>query len=136
IAAAFGWDLMLYGRGTGGSQRFRSGRSGAGRRRRGWQVAAALAAAAAISLAVDRSPEVVLVWALLAGVPLAARWRPSAGALALVAALALDLVPWSQRLLPHGEPSLFYPPNPLPATLARETGGGGWRSVGMDLLVY
>src|SRR5258708_12467445 len=27
IAAAFGWDLMLYGRGTGGSQRFRSGRA-------------------------------------------------------------------------------------------------------------
>jgi hypothetical protein len=140
IAAAFGCDLMLYGmlygRGTGGRQRFRPTPNGAGRGRRPWQVVAAFAAAAAISLAVDRSPEVLLVWALLACVPLAARWRPSVAALVLVGALALDLIPWSQRLLPHGDSRLFYPPSPLTATLARETGGGNWRSVGMDLMVY
>jgi len=136
MAAAFGCDLMLYGRDTGGSRWIRRSRSSAGRRRLRWQVAAALAAAAAISLAVDRSPEVVLLWALLACAALGARWRPGVGALMLVGALALDLIPWSQRLLPHGESGLFYPPNALTATVARETGGGSWRSVGMDLMVY
>src|SRR5258708_9368145 len=58
IAAAFGWDLVLYGRGTGGSQRFRSGRSGAGRRRRGGQAPAAPPPAAGVNLAVRRSPGV------------------------------------------------------------------------------
>jgi hypothetical protein len=176
IAAACGWDLVVYGRG-GGRRRGRTERRGpvveatpaplpaaapatarvtapgpapatartvppAPARRAGLRPAlaslAALAVAAAISLAVDRSPSVVLVWALLAAAPLAARWRAGAGALALAAALALDLGPWAQRLLPHGEPGLFYPGNPLTATLAREAGADGfsWRCVGMDRLVY
>jgi hypothetical protein len=131
IAAAFGWDLLLHGRGVPSRRGSRESQQV-----RRWLAAPAFAAAAAISLAVDRSPAMVLLWALLAGAALAAWWRPRAGALILLAALALDLVPWSRRLLPHGESALFYPPNPLAVTLARETGGGSWRTVGLDRLVY
>jgi hypothetical protein len=131
IAAAFGTDLMLYGR--AGRGRWASRTRDRSRR---LQAVPALAAAAAISLAVDHSPAVVLLWALLAGAVLAAWWRPRTGTVILLAALALDLVPWSRRLLPHGDSGLFYPPNPLAATLARETAGGSFRTVGMDRLVY
>lgn len=147
VAAAFGWDLLLRGRGArvggarggGAADTAGGGANGSGRLRRAWprwQAGAALAAAAGISLAVDHSPWVILLWALLVAAPLAARLHPGAGALALAAALALDLIPWSQRLLPRGEAGLFYPPNPLTTVLARETGGGAWRSVGLDLMVY
>ncbi|HVS48672.1 MAG TPA: YfhO family protein, partial [Candidatus Dormibacteraeota bacterium] len=81
-------------------------------------------------------PEVVLVWLLIICAPLAARWRQNFGALLVVGASALDLVPWSQHLLPHGEPELFYPANPLIGTLTRETEGGAWRSIGLYKLIY
>ncbi len=118
VAASFGCDLLL-----------RAGR-------RHLQVAAALALAAAISLAAAPAPAVVALWALLAAAALAARWRRTWGAALLVAALALDLVPWSLRLLPHGQGGLFYPPNALTARLAAETAGGAWRTVGVGKLVY
>jgi hypothetical protein len=139
VAAAFGCDLLLYGRGLGRPASGEPGDGDHGRRRlrrRGLQVAAALAAAAAVSVAVDGAPEVLAVWGLIGAAALAARWRPAAGAWLLVLALGLDLAPWSQRLLPHGEPGLFYRSNPLMAALQRETAGGRWRAVGMDLLVY
>lgn len=150
VAAAFGWDSML---------------APAGARRRHWpstvpapapapppqpaHLAARrpqpgatafhlglLAAAAAVSLAVDHSAAPLVLWALLAGVPLAARRSATVAALLLASAASLDLVSWSLRLLPHGEPSVFYPPNPLVATLRRETGGGAFRVAGMDRLAY
>jgi hypothetical protein len=128
VAASFGCDLLL----RAGSRRL--------------QVAAALALAAALSLAAAPAPAVVALWALLlAAAAVAAvaarrrhrwqRWRDGGAAL-LVAALALDLVPWSLRLLPHGQGGLFYPPNALTARLAAETAGGAWRTVGVSKLVY
>jgi hypothetical protein len=82
----------------------------------------ALGLAAAVSLTADRSPYVLLLWGLLAAAALLAPWRRQLAAAVLALALGLDLVPWAQRLLPHGQPALFYPPNVETATLARETG--------------
>jgi hypothetical protein len=181
VAAAFGCDFILY------------------RRERRLQLAAALAAAAAVSLFADSSPEILLVWGLLAGATLAARWgklrrtscperegaspsppasagqgpggfeKPGRGpggvaggdpidvlssppplhrssrwkpgpkwgaAILLAAALASDLVPWARRLLPRGQAELFYQPSELITTVAQETGGGAWRAVGVERLVY
>jgi hypothetical protein len=99
------------------------------------RIVAALAVAAAVSLAADRSPYVLLLWGLLAAAALLAPWRRPVAAAALALALGLDLVPWAQRLLPRGQPALFYPPNELTAAVARET-GGAWRAVGIGKLVY
>ncbi|HVT17734.1 MAG TPA: YfhO family protein [Thermoanaerobaculia bacterium] len=124
VAAAFGCDFMVY------------------RRERRLQLAAALAAAAAISLLADSSPEILLVWGLVAGAALAARWGrrrqlgPRFAAVLLAAALALDLGPWARRLLPRGQGELFYPRSELIETLVRETGGDAWRVVGVEQLVY
>jgi hypothetical protein len=93
------------------------GRLAASGRRR---VLAALGVAAVASLAIDRSPYVLLLWALLAGAALLAPWSRRLAVAALALALGLDLVPWSQRLLPRGQPALFYPDNELTRVLARE----------------
>jgi hypothetical protein len=148
VAAGFGTDLLLRRR-LPAAARIRIG--------------AALGLAAAVSLAADRSPYVLLLWGLLAVAALLAPWRRWLAVAALVLALGLDLVPWAQRLLPRGQPALFYPPNTVTATLARETGadlaaaGGGaatpgaarraggpgagsdagaWRAAGISVLVY
>lgn len=112
------------------------------------RVGAALGLAAAASLAADRSPYVLMLWGLLAAAALLAPWRRQAAVAALALALGLDLVPWAERMLPRGQPALFYPPNTVTSTLARETGSdlavaggaggasGTWRAVGMSVLVY
>lgn len=143
VAAAFGWDFLLgAGRGTV------AGAGGA--RRRLAAALAVLAGAAAVSLAAAPALEVAAVWALLAAAaltmlaartlrtvrPVHAARRHRWGAALLVAALALDLVPWALRTLPRGQGGLFFPPNPLTARLAAETRGGPWRAVGLDKLLY
>jgi hypothetical protein len=106
------------------------------------RIAVALGLAAAVSLAADRSPYVLLLWGLLAAAALLAPWRRQLAVAALALGLGLDLVPWAQRLLPRGQPALFYPPNELTAAVARETGAGlpaaagDWRAVGISKLVY
>jgi|GEM_PF-682866 len=107
VAGGFGTDLLLRRR-LPAALRARS--------------AVALGLAAAVSLAADRSPYVLLLWGLLAAAALLAPWRRQAAAAMLALALGLDLVPWAQRMLPHGQPALFYPPNTVTSTLARETG--------------
>jgi hypothetical protein len=110
VAGGFGTDLVL-----------RRRLPPAARRR----ALAALGLAAAASLAAERSPWVLLLWGLLAAAALLAPWRRNLALAALALALGLDLVPWAQRLLPRGQPALFYPPNELTAAVARETGAGG-----------
>lgn len=51
-------------------------------------------------------------------------------------ALVADLVPWGRRLLPRGDPRLFYPSNPDVETIVRLAGGPGGRAVGNGSLVY
>jgi hypothetical protein len=134
VAGGFGTDLLLRRRLAGAEQ---------------VRVGAALGLAAAASLAADRSPWVLMLWGLLAAAALLAPWRRRLAVAALALALGLDLVPWAERLLPRGQPALFYPRNVVTSTLARETGadlaaaGGGassgsgtWRAVGMSVLVY
>ncbi len=116
VAGGFGTDLLLLRR-LPATARARAG--------------AALGLAAVASLAADRSPYVLLLWALLAAAALLAPWRRQVAVAALALALGLDLVPWAERLLPRGQPALFYPRNTVTSTLARETGsdlavaGGG-----------
>ncbi len=124
VAGGFGVDLLLR-------------RLTAAARRR---ALAALAVAAVVSLVGDRSAWVVLCWALLAAGALLAPRRRGMAVAVLALALALDLGPWAERLLPRGQPELFLPANPLTRVLARETAptgaGAPWRAVGIDLLVY
>jgi hypothetical protein len=116
VAGGFGTDLLLRRR-LPAAARARAG--------------AALGLAAAASLPADRSPYVLLLWGLLAAAALLAPWRRQVAVAALALALGLDLVPWAERLLPRGQPALFYPPNTVTSTLASETGsalgvaGGG-----------
>ncbi|HEV3076422.1 MAG TPA: hypothetical protein VHB47_18510 [Thermoanaerobaculia bacterium] len=63
-----------------------------------------------------------MLWALLAAAALLAPWRRQVAVAALALALGLDLVPWAERMLPRGQPALFYPRNTVTSTLARETG--------------
>ncbi|MBV8199433.1 MAG: hypothetical protein JOZ15_02310, partial [Acidobacteria bacterium] len=146
VAGGYGTDLLL-----------RRGLPSAARVR----VAAGLGLAAAMSLAADRSPYVLLLWGLLAAAALLAPWWRRLAFAVLALGLGLDLVPWAQRLLPRGQPALFYPPNALTAAVARETGAGAamgqsgtgdaggtagaggagdnsgpWRAVGIGKLVY
>ncbi len=118
------------------------------------RILAALGVAAAASLAADHSPYVLLLWALLVSAALLAPWSRRLALAALVLGLGLDLVPWAQRLLPRGQPALFYPDNDLTRVLARETGAApaagpskgavrvasattvAGRAVGIDRLVY
>jgi hypothetical protein len=125
VAGGLGTDLLLRRR-LPAAARARAG--------------AALGLAAAASLAADRSPYVLMLWALLAAAALLAPWRRQVAVAALALALGLDLVPWAERMLPRGQPALFYPRNTVTSTLARETGSDGasgtWRAVGMSVLVY
>jgi hypothetical protein len=141
VAGGYGTDLLLRRRLPGGAR---------------VRVAIGLGLAAAVSLAADRSPYVLLLWGLLVAVALLAPWRRQVAVVVLALALGLDLVPWAQRLLPRGQPALFYPPNELMAAVARETAagaaaqsggpgaaaagagetGGPWRAVGIARLVY
>jgi hypothetical protein len=127
MGGAFGIDLLL-GRRSRASPVRRRGAPALGA-----LVGLALAAAASLSTAV--SPHVLLPWALLLGAALLApRRRPVAGAF-LALALALDLVPWAQRLLPRGQAALFYPANDLTPLLAKEAGEDG-RATGIQRLLY
>jgi membrane protein YfhO len=118
LAGAFGVDRLL------------------ARRPGGWAWAA-VALAAAASLAVHADGWAWGLWALLALALLAGRRSRRWGAAALAVALLVDLVPWSQSLLPAGRPELFYPRTAYLDELAREVGSGGpWRAAGSRQFVY
>lgn len=51
-------------------------------------------------------------------------------------ALLSDQVPWGRRLLPPGDPRLFYPPTADVDTIVRLAGGPGGRVVGHGGLLY
>ena len=108
VAGGFGTDLLLRRRLPVGER---------------VRIAAALEIAAVVSLGADSSPYVLLLWGLIAAAALLAPWRREAALALLALALGLDLVPWAQRLLPRGQPALFYPSNALTAALAKETAG-------------
>jgi hypothetical protein len=126
VAGGLGADLLL-----------RAWRLEARDRARAW---AALGVAAAVSLAAERSGYVLMLWGLLAAAAFAARWRRQAALAVLALVLALDLLPWAERLLPRGQPGLFYPPNDLTEILARETAAGNarraGRAVSLDRMQY
>jgi hypothetical protein len=126
VAGGFGTDLLLRWRRLAARDRVRA--------------AVALGVAAALSLAAERSGYVLMLWGLLAGAVWLARWRRQAAVAVLALALALDLLPWAERLLPRGQPGLFYPPNGLTAMLARETRAGqdgrDGRAVSLDRMQY
>lgn len=119
VAAAFGIDALRC----------------SPRHRRAAGVGAVLAAV--LSLAVTADGWALFLWgALLAGLLLLA-WRPRVGAAALGAVLLLDLVPWSQSLLPQGHPALFYPKTELTGRLVALAGDPAeGRAVGAAHLVY
>jgi membrane protein YfhO len=126
VAAAFGTDLLLR-------------RTDPGGHRRGIGITVGLAAAAGASLAVHADLAVAALWAGLALAVVLGVWNRRRAAAALLGlVLLLDLLPWGRSLLPAGHPALFYPRTPFLADLAREAsaGGGPWRAVGAEYLVY
>ena len=112
------------------------------RRRWGFVVVAAVACAASLGLAAEWAaigPWLVLLAAVAS--PAAARRiggvvspRRLAGAL-LLAAVIVELVPWARRLLPRGDPALFYPRTAEVEALVAET-PELYRAIGQDYLSY
>lgn len=93
---------------------------------------AALAVAAALSLAAHRDGFTITLWVLI-GLSALAAWKhraPGAAGFALV--LLLDLLPWSRSFLPATDPALFYPRTDYTALIQQEAAspGGPWRGVG------
>lgn len=104
------------------------------RARRRRSIAAASGLAGALSLTLGARPLVVATWLLLfLAVAVAPRWRRVAWA-AMLAATIIDLVPWGRRLLPRGDPALFFPRSPVIAALADAAAGG--RAVGLAYLIF
>jgi hypothetical protein len=91
----------------------------AGRR---WRTAAAaVAIAAAASLALRHAPPILALWLLVAaGALLLHRHRPTAIALLALATL-LDLGSWDRDVLPQGHRDLYFPRTPLIAAIATAT---------------
>ena len=85
-------------------------------RRAGWL---AFGAAAAASLAAAATPRTLAAWLLLGLAALAVRRRAAVAAVALAAALLLDLGLFARDLVPAGSARQLYPPSPLLAALAR-----------------
>ncbi len=106
-------------------------------RRPGIVVWVATLSAAAISLAVARSPHVVMLWLLLLGGLAIGRWSPKLATAILAMVMLLDLVPWAREMLPTGRRDLFYPPTAVTEEMARRTAGDGpWRIVGQGTAYY
>ncbi len=120
VAGGMGIDALLYPR------RWR-------RWRKPLLAWAALAAAAALSLAAHADAVTLGLWALLAASVVLAGVvrRPVWGAAGLALVLLLDLVPWARGFLPATDPALFYPRTDFIALIQKEAAEGGpWRVVG------
>lgn len=124
VAGALGLDHLLHAR---------------RRRLAAW---IALGIAAALSLSAYADPWTVLLWLLLGAGALAAwkspPWGKRSGTTLFALVLLLDLIPWSQALLPYGDPFWFYPQTGLVDLLKRETSGAGgpWRVAGEGRAVF
>jgi len=106
-------------------------------RRPGFAVWAAALTAAAISLVVARSPQVVMLWVLLVGGLAVGRWNPRLATAILAVVMLLDLVPWAREMLPTGRRDLFFPPTAVTEEMVRRTSGDGpWRIVGHGTAYY
>ena len=106
-------------------------------RRPGIVAWAATLSAATISLAVARSPQVVMLWLLLLGGLAVGHWNPRLATAVLAVVMLLDLVPWAREMLPTGRRDLFYPPTAATEEMARRTADDGpWRIVGQGTAYY
>ncbi|GMU66734.1 MAG: hypothetical protein AMXMBFR36_30080 [Acidobacteriota bacterium] len=108
------------------------------RRRRPEAVwnASAIAVVLAIGCAIAPTPGVVAVSAALVIAALATVRVPRFALAILALALVADEIPWARRLLPAGEPGLFYPATRDMKTIVRVAGGPGGRAVGHHRLAY
>lgn len=97
-------------------------------------VVVALTLAAGFAVAPERG--VAAVGGALAVAALLAVRTPRFAAVILGVALLADQVPWGRRLLPPGDPRLFYPRTRDIETIARIAGGPDGRAVGHDVLTY
>jgi hypothetical protein len=77
----------------------------------------------------------LLAAAIVAAALLAAR-TPRVVIAILGIVLLSDQVSWGRRLLPPGDPRLFYPETEDVRTILRVAGGPGGRAVGHDVLTY
>ena len=102
-------------------------------RRAGWL---AFGAAAAASLAAAATPRTLAAWLLLGLAALAVRRRAAVAAVALAAALFLDLGLFARDLVPAGSARQLYPPSPLLAALAERSGAAPFRIAALGAAAY
>ncbi len=96
----------------------------------------AFAAAAAASLGAAATPRTLAAWLLLAAAAAAAPRRRTLAALALVAALVVDLGLFARDLVPAGFTRQLYPASPLLAELARRAGDEPFRVAALGTEAY
>jgi hypothetical protein len=94
------------------------------------------ATAAALSLWAATTPRTLAAWTLLALAALLARRRQLLAALALAAALIVDLGLFARDLVPAGFARQLYPASPLLAELTRRAGGEPWRIAALGTEAY
>ncbi len=102
-------------------------------RRAGWL---AFGAAAAASLAAATTPRTLAAWLLLGLAALAVRRRAAVAAVALAAALFLDLGLFARDLVPAGSARQLYPPSPLLGALAERGGAAPFRIAALGAAAY
>jgi hypothetical protein len=97
----------------------------------------AAACTGAMALGADHSVHAALLWAGIGFALLVCLRRPRQGLWIVLTVSVLDLVPWSERLLPRGDPALFFPPAALIDRLRPLAGDAmQGRTVGTGQLVY
>lgn len=90
----------------------------------------------ALAAAVAPAPDVLAISTGLGVSLLLATRSPRLSILLMAVFLVADLVPWGRRLLPPGDPRLFYPETADIKALRTAAGGLGGRAVGHDRLAY
>ncbi len=96
----------------------------------------ALAAAAGVSLWAATTPRTAAAWLLLGGAALLARRRRALAAVALAAALAVDLGLFARDFVPAGSARQLYPRSPLFDEIERRAGGEPFRIAGVAWEAY
>jgi hypothetical protein len=95
-----------------------------------------LLVAAGVSLTITPTWHLAALWSWLAIGGLLAARSSKATLVCLGAALLVDQAAWGYKLLPRGEPALFYPTTPTVTALRAELGDDQPRLVGHAYLAY
>jgi hypothetical protein len=92
--------------------------------------------AATVSLVAAPTTSIVVLWVMIAGAAVLARYRPRWAEIVLCLVLLADLLPWARSVMPVGETELFYPTTTATEVMNDKLDDGPWRVVGRATFCY